>query len=75
MLGINWGAGAQIGINPGMFTITTTPFESAQVFMHPAALTTESINVETTTNSRMAGTWTFRVDTIAVLEPGGKIYI
>lgn len=39
-------------------------------FGHPDSLTSDIINIATTTNVRVPGRWTFRVDLEEVVQPG-----
>ena len=64
--GVQWGAGAQIGLDSGLSQSTVSNF------MHPTALTNNSLTVESTTNTGIKGKWAFRTDTPVQLQPGGK---
>ena len=64
--GIQLGARAQIGLDSGLLRSTVSNF------MHPAALTNNSLTVESTTNTGINGKWAFHIDTPVQLQPGGK---
>ena len=66
--GIQWGARAQIGLDSGF------SHSIVSNFMHPAALTNDSLTVEDTSNIGVSGKWAFRVDTLMQLQPGGKVF-
>lgn len=67
---IQWGSGAQIGLAATFIGSFISSFAAAS-FMHPAALTNESITVANTTNMGINGKWVFRKDTLLQLQPGG----
>ena len=68
---IQWGAGAQIGLDSGFLGSPITSFAPTN-FMHPAALTSDSIAVANTTNVGINGMWVFRTDTLLQLQAGGN---
>ena len=68
---IQWGAGAQIGLDSGSLGSSITSFAPTN-FMHPTALTSDSIAVANTTNVGINGMWVFRTDTLLQLQAGGN---
>ncbi len=75
--GIQWGQGAQIGLD-----VITTPFggliNNSDIvplnFSLPGALTNQSVDIELTENTGIVGKWTFRLDIETILQPGGKAH-
>lgn len=71
--GIQWGEGAQIGLDgvssPLGISSTFVPLS----FSLPGALTNDSVNIELTENTGIAGKYAFRLDTATVLEAGRKL--
>ena len=60
---IEWGF-ANIGFNAG---------DGVRSFMVPGALTSESRNIETTSNVNVTGLYIYRVDLDAIIGPNGEI--
>lgn len=68
--GIQWGEGAQMGISSPLLMDDATPANWS--FSLPGALTKQSVDIESTTNTGTAGKWAFRIDTDTILQPHGK---
>ena len=62
---IEWGEISNIGFNPSF--IIADP--DSEPFMIPIALTNETVNIETTSNTGVPGFYAFRVDQPIIEEP------
>lgn len=64
---MQWGEFSNIGFNPS-FAIP-----NSRSFMIPIALTSETVDIESTSNVEMPGVYAFRVDRSLILQPGGGL--